>query len=251
MELHRASAGKGLEWIGTSWKIYKIRPLFWVLFTIAYFIAQALITMIPLIGGIISFILGPAISGLAALAAVRSVETKPFDFGELLTETMGKMLAVITYVALLTALVGILIVIPLAAMGWNVPWADLWNTDSSRLKEALVSSFSSKNLTTIFIYIAYVVVAGTSVAMASVFAPALIFLKGVSPLEAFQLSLKCCLVNWLSLTIWGLASAVLALLSLIPLGLGLLITVPLYYIAIGVIVNEAFVGAPASAQGPV
>jgi len=63
--------------------------------------------------------------------------------------------------------------------------------------------------------------------MALWFAPALVMLHGLGPLEAMKLSFVGCLRNMLPFLLYGLIALVLTVLAVIPVGLGLLVLGPM------------------------
>jgi uncharacterized membrane protein len=78
------------------------------------------------------------------------------------------------------------------------------------------------------VMIAGLLVAALSVPlyMATWFAPALIVLNDVAPMDALKASFFACLRNWIPFTVYSVVLLVLGLLAAIPLGLGYLVLVP-------------------------
>ena len=63
--------------------------------------------------------------------------------------------------------------------------------------------------------------------MAYWFAPVLIVLHGMSPVEAMKTSFMGCLYNILPFLVYGVVAMVLFFIAMIPLMLGLLVLVPM------------------------
>jgi len=59
------------------------------------------------------------------------------------------------------------------------------------------------------------------------FAPALVVMHGLGPVEAMKQSLAGCFKNFLPFLVWSIVMLVFAILAAIPLGLGYLVWVPL------------------------
>lgn len=76
--------------------------------------------------------------------------------------------------------------------------------------------------------------------MAFWFAPALIVLNDVSPVQAMKLSFVGCLVNFLPFTLYGLVALVLSVIAIIPFLLGLLILCPMITASIYISWQEIF-----------
>ncbi len=70
------------------------------------------------------------------------------------------------------------------------------------------------------------------VLMAFWFAPTLVVMHKLSPIDAMKLSFKGCLKNILPFLLWSIVLSIVMLLSAIPLGLGLLFTLPAAYYSI-------------------
>jgi len=85
--------------------------------------------------------------------------------------------------------------------------------------------------------------------MAYWFAPALVVFHGMAPLAAMRASFTGCLRNIVPSLIYGVVMLVLAIIAVIPLGLGLFVWVPLFftttYAAYRAIFTEARAAAPA------
>jgi len=77
--------------------------------------------------------------------------------------------------------------------------------------------------------------------LAMMWAPPLVFVHGVGPVEALKRSLFACLRNWLALLVMIVLVAVLGGIAMIPLGLGLLVFAPVMAIAIWAGYREVFV----------
>ena len=78
--------------------------------------------------------------------------------------------------------------------------------------------------------------------MAYWFAPALIVLNDVSPVDALILSFKGCLANILPFTLYGIVGLVLAVIAVIPLGLGMLILGPMIIASVYIAYRDIFAG---------
>lgn len=76
--------------------------------------------------------------------------------------------------------------------------------------------------------------------MAFVFAPILILLNNVSAIESIKISFKGCLRNILPGFVFLVLMFFLTILAIIPLGLGLLILIPIYYIAVYLAYQQIF-----------
>jgi len=76
--------------------------------------------------------------------------------------------------------------------------------------------------------------------MAYWFAPALVVLNDVSPVDALIMSFKGCLTNILPFTLYGIVALILSVIAIIPLGLGLLILGPMVVASIYIAYRDIF-----------
>jgi uncharacterized membrane protein len=73
-----------------------------------------------------------------------------------------------------------------------------------------------------------VMVLSVPVIMATWFAPALVFLHGMKPVDAMKASFAAGAKNWLSMVIFGTFLVVALFFAMLPLGLGLLLLLPVF-----------------------
>jgi uncharacterized membrane protein len=78
--------------------------------------------------------------------------------------------------------------------------------------------------------------------MAFWFAPALVAISNMSPIDALAASFKGCLKNILPFLLYGIVFLVLFILGSIPLGLGLLVVLPLVFTSTYAAYRDIFLG---------
>ena len=78
--------------------------------------------------------------------------------------------------------------------------------------------------------------------MAMYLSPILVMFHEMPALDAMKLSFKACLVNFFPMLVFGIVFLIIALISTIPLGLGLLVTMPMSTIATYVIYKNTLLG---------
>jgi uncharacterized membrane protein len=76
--------------------------------------------------------------------------------------------------------------------------------------------------------------------MALWFAPALVVLRELPPIQALKQSFRGCLKNIVPFLVYGLVAMVLTVLAAIPFGLGLLVMMPVIMASVYVAYGEIF-----------
>lgn len=102
-------------------------------------------------------------------------------------------------------------------------------------------------LSTLLVYIGFLllIIPGLYLAIAYMLAIPLVVERGLSPWEAMEASRKAITQHWFKVFGLFLLLALIGVLSMIPLGIGLVWTLPLFVIAIGVLYRTIFGVLPA------
>jgi uncharacterized membrane protein len=83
--------------------------------------------------------------------------------------------------------------------------------------------------------------------MAYWFAPALVVLHGMAPLDAMKASFVACLRHVVPSLVYGVVMMVFLVIAMIPIGLGLFVWVPLFFTSTYAAYRAIFTEAPAAA----
>lgn len=219
------SAGDAISWISDSWGLFKQQPVTWIgflLFIVGMFVVSMLI---PLIGIIVMFCLS-FLSFFFVAGVIHSCDLLrregAFSFSDFFIGFQRNT--------------GSLLLLAVIALGFNIVMAFVIGT---LFLPGLIAAMSTNNpeaIQTALLgggVIGMVIVSfigGTIYAMAFWFAPALIIMHDLSLVEAIKMSFFACLKNLWPGFIFFIVMFVLVFISEIPLGLGLLITIPMVFI---------------------
>ena len=214
-------AGAGWRWIVEGWRLFARAPLMWIISMVVLFIAMLVMNLVPIVGGI-AFQLLQTVIWAGFIAACRSLETGgDFEIEHLMagfTHRFGSLMVV----SLIFVGLGLLIAIAyFGAVGFSVMGAAL-SGDNEAVRRALLGSVG-------------IAIVGALVALlvavpliaAYWFAPALVFMHDVGPVDAMKASLGASIRNILPFLVYGLVMFVLLIIAAIPFGLGMLVVVPL------------------------
>ena len=215
------SASAGVDWVSRGWALFRAAPLMWVLFFVIYLIIQVALSFVPVIGTLAGYLVAPVFAGGIALGC-RAIETGgelelEHLFGGFRRNTANLLVVGVLYIV---GGLAVLLVFGLFA-GFSVVSALLVGGED-RIVESIAAASLPLILGTLVCTALFV-----PLMAAYWFAPMLVALHEVKPVEAMRESLFACFRNFVAFLVYGLVMLGLLLVALIPLGLGLLVWVPL------------------------
>jgi len=213
-------AGAGWDWIALGWKAFTAAPLMWILSIVALFVIAVLMALVPIVGSLVFQALQAVIAG-GYMAACRSLERGgEFEIEHLLmgfSRRFGPLL-IVGLIFLVGSLV--LVLVLFAFVGLSLLGAFM-SGDANAVSAALVGAAIP------FLLGSLVVLALMIPLLAAYwFAPALVMIHDMAPLDAMKASLFGCLRNFVPFLLYGVVMLVGAIVAAIPFGLGFLIWVP-------------------------
>jgi len=217
----RHAAGAGWTWIAQGWKLFTRAPLMWILSILVWIVIAIVLNLVPFVGGLAFQVLQAAI-GAGFMVACRSIEVGGDFELEHLFAGFRTRFASLLVVGLIVLGCSILIFLVFAAFaGFSILGAIL-SGDPQVIAHDIMASALTLALGLLVALALYV-----PLAAAFWFAPALVILNGLGPVEAMKQSLAGCLKNFVPFLVWGIVMLVFAILAAIPVGLGYLVWVPL------------------------
>lgn len=229
----RGAAG-GVRWLGLGWDLIKERFWMWIGVIIIYFIVSLIIStilgFIPLIGPIISpFITTVLAAGVVAIAH-QQYETQRLDvdtlfFGFYNKRYLSLMGAYgISFLILLAGIILALIVSSAAMM-------DIFYAINSDYPEEIIAEMMVDNSSGFMLFFIIMAIFGALSTAAYWFVPALVLVNGYKAFPAVKASLSAVKINLAGGFFFFILLFFIIAISVIPFGLGLLITIPLSYTA--------------------
>ena len=223
-------AGRSWEWLVSGFGLFKKQPGMWILLLIVYLVVSVLIALVPLLGSIANLVLYPVfIAGLmlGCNALERGGELEISHLFAGFKQNTSDLLMVG-----LLALVGwIVILIPMfVIVGGGAFFAALRGDASA------VAAFG------LTFALAFLVVLALSIPlyMALWFAPTLVALHQLKPMDALKESFFACLRNIIPFLLYGVIVLVLTFIAAIPFGLGFLLLVPVVIASIYTAYKDIF-----------
>lgn len=210
-------AGRAVEWFVSGWQTFLRDPGVWIAISVILFVAVFALSLIPLIGQIAVLTMLPIAGGGLVLGCKALGEGGELRVEHLL-EGFRQRGAELAIVGALYAVGGLLAIGTAVLIGSggaiggaiSQGWPGVGMAAGGFALGALV-------------YFALSILLG----MAVWFAPALVVLRGVAPLDAMQASLSACIRNFVPFLVFSILAAIGGFLAMLPAGLGLVIFAPI------------------------
>lgn len=238
-------AGDGVKWIGDGWRLFARSPLMWILALLVLIVIWVVLGIIPFVGWLALQVLTPVFyAGL--IVASRSIERgNDFELEHLFAgfRIQFANLAVTG----LVFLVGWMLLFLVFAffVGFGVVGAILTGSPQDVMPAIAASTFA------ILLGLLVMMALAVPLLAAYWFAPALVVMHGLPPLEAMKASFFACLRNFVPFLLYGIVMMVLAVLAMIPLGLGMLVWIPLTFTSTYAAYRDIFTEDARAASGSV
>ncbi len=214
MQARQVNAGNGWSWITDGFRLFKESPVIWIALFFIYVLIAMVLSVIPLFGPIVLNLLAPVFMAGFMLGCKAIEEGEELEINHLFAGFKVHTSRLITVGGMYLA--GIIVIVGIVFVATGS--AALLGSESGSTPPADTSQLLLPLLITLAAVIPLV--------MAYWFAPALVVFHDVKPVEAMKLSFNACLQNIVPFAVYGLASMVLMLLAMLPLGLGLLVMIP-------------------------
>lgn len=213
------AAGQGWAWITDGFEMFKKQPGMWIAVVVVLFVIVIVLSFLNVLfflGSIALMLLMPVFGAGLMIGCQAQQRGSPLEIGHLFAgfKTQTGNLIVVGALALggfIIVMVPVILIVGVGAF-FGAARGDAAGA------AAIGGSF----------FIAWLLAMGLSVLlyMALWFAPALVALRGVAPVEAIKQSFFGCLKNVVPFLIYGIIMMVLSIVATIPLGLGWLVLGP-------------------------
>jgi len=228
--------GRGVAWWTDAWAMFIKNAAIWVVLGLILFIILFVLAIIPLVGQLASVLLLPVFAGSWMTAATKQEGGGALEVGDLFTAFKGERLTplIVLGVLFLIAMVVIVGVMGVLGFGGAVGMLAGGMMGSGRGMMAGMGI----GLLAMLVGLALL----TLVTMALWFAPPLVALRGVAPVDAMKLSFAASLKNVVPFLLWGIIYLIASVIATIPLGLGWLVLWPLLMLTMYTSYKDVFVG---------
>jgi len=222
-------AERGIGWIGEGVRLFRASPWVWVAVTVLWLLLNTVPNWVPVLGPLAVSLLWPVLAAGLMLGCQAQDQGQPLEVRHLFAG-FGPRLGPLVGLGALSLAAGVAVAI---VTGLVAAALALTGEVSPRVWEALATgaSLSEEEWEALARVALIVLLVGatalTPVVMALWFAPALVALDGLGPVDAVLASFVGCVRNVLPMFLFVLLSSILLVLGAIPLGLGLLAVFPI------------------------
>jgi uncharacterized membrane protein len=219
-EPRAVSAGRGTEWIAQGFGLFRLQPGAWIGILLLWIVINAVLGSVHL--EIANSFLNPIFLAGMMLGCDSQARGERLKVGHLFAAFQSGAATQLLLMTLWTWLLACLLLIPLVALiGWPLfgAWQELDNPTPEQFLQAV-------GLGKVLLVALGAAAIGLVIAMVVWFAPALIVFRKLAAIDALKLSFRGCQRSWLAFAVYGLVTALMFVLAVIPLGLGLLIAIP-------------------------
>ncbi len=219
----QVDAGRGAGWISEGWALFKLAPLMWIVAMIILFAVSFLIGLVPFLGNIANFLLGPVFMvGMLAFAHGLASGEEP-DVGKLFIGFREKTGPLVTLGALY---LGMLVLVTIVAVGVVLATVGMSAFSSADPEQVMSSLIAGGAVLGLLLALLVFLVLVALVFSAYWYAPALVFYAGLSPVDALKESFAATWRNWLPLLVYGILAALVMVLGTLALLVGLIVAMP-------------------------
>lgn len=206
-------AGNGWSWLTAGFNHFRQNPIAWIVAIVIWVVLSTVLSLIPFVGSLAITLLSPVVTAGFMLGCQAQEEGGDFRIGHLFSgfsNNVGQLILVglLYLVSMIVVVVAIMLFV-----GGSVFMMGGVNPDI----------MGPGLLLPILISLLFVV----PIIMAYWFAPALVALNGIPAVTAMKMSFSACLKNMLPGLVYSLIATVLLIVGAIPLGLGLLVVIPM------------------------
>jgi uncharacterized membrane protein len=230
---------RAIGWWTDAWQVFMKKPATWIGMGVLLLVILFVLSLIPVLGNIASLLLLPVFMGGWALAARKAASDENPEVGDLfacfrdrlapLLVIGAVMLAGGLVIGLVAGALGVGAMMGSAGMGMQGGGAGAMSVAAGGMLALLVA-----------------LALGAALAIAIWFAPTLVVLDNVPPVDAMKASFTACLKNAVTFVVYGVLYMVAAFLASLPLMLGWVLLGPIVMLTIYVSYRDIFGPSPDS-----
>lgn len=215
LQIKQVPATNAWAWIVSGFNLFKANPAMWIILFVIYLLIIVPISLIPVVGSILSTLLAPVFAAGLMWGCKAVVQHQDLEINHLFAgfkKNTAQLIAVGGIYMASLLIIAVMVVLTLDR-----------DTLSILMKGGTVSpEQANAMMMPILVAMLFVI----PILMAYWFAPVLVGLNNLTAFDALKLSFMACLKNMLPFLLYGLIFMGLLIVAIIPFGLGLLVAIP-------------------------
>ena len=222
MEARQVKAGNAWSWIVGGFGLFRQNPVIWIALFFIYLLVAMVLSIVPLVGPIVLNLLAPVFMAGFMLGCRALEMDEELEINHLFAGFKTNTAQLVTVGGIY--LVGAIVIVGIVFIFFG---ADTMSSlFSGHMAEGRPPVDPAEAGAVPALALLIILGAMLPLIMAYWFAPALVLFHDMKAVDAMKLSFFACLRNIMPFMVYGVISAMLLVLAMIPLGLGLLIMIP-------------------------
>ncbi|MDY6943159.1 MAG: BPSS1780 family membrane protein [Pseudomonadota bacterium] len=223
MEPISVPASDGWTWIKQGWGMFVKNPGMWIVLILVLIVIWVVASAIPYIGGLALALISPVLVGGLYLAIDTAERGGELELSKLFScfQDREKLNPLLTLGAVTFGVALVVMLVAAVFIGSSVAALGLASGQPPHM------GLGAGLGVTAFLAIGIILTLQIALSMGMMFGIPLVTLRGVEPIAALRSSFSGCLKNIPALLVFTLVGVGLTVVAIIPLGLGLLILLPL------------------------
>ena len=226
-------AGRGVSWWSEAWALFVKAPGMWIVFGLVLIAVFVVLGFIPVVGTLASALLAPVLAGGWMLASRKVEGGGTLEVADLFAgfkERLNPLLVLGALTLVATFALGALA----AAMGFGAVMGMIAGGAHGSAAGAIAAL--GAGMFSLLVFLAL----GLLMTMALWFAPPLVVLRNVAPVDALKASFAASLKNVMPFLVYSVLYIVAAIVASIPVGLGWIVLVPVLLLSVYVSYQDVF-----------
>lgn len=223
MQARSVEFGRGAAWFGEGWRIFLANPGLWIVFVIVLVVISVVLALVPVLGQIALDLILPALCGGMFYAAHELAQGRKATFEQLFIGLSDDKLRnpLLVLGGMLVGVHVLFVVLGFIFIGSGMGMASMSQVATPEMMTGMGVGMLAMML--VFALL------GMVVGLAFFYAVPLVVLDRVAPMDAVKSSVAASFANVLPLVLFGIIYVVLAIIAMIPFGLGFLVFVPVAF----------------------
>jgi hypothetical protein len=226
-------AGRGWDWIASGFRLFMKQPGTWILLLVVLVACWMVIGLVPAIGGLADLLLAQVFVG-GVMFGCRAAESGPGLEVAHVFAGFKQRTSDLVVLGALAMVAWVVIMMPTILIIGGGTFLAIMHGDTAAI--------AAMGLTFVLAMLVFLALS-IPVYMALWFAPALVMLHEVKPVEAMKASFVACLKNIVPFLVYGVLMLVLCVAAAIPLMLGYFVLAPVIVASVYTAYRDIFFAA--------